>query len=662
MQATLRNSGSPQSLTREEFLQNLSDSGLWSQQEVEKWMQDLGGAVTDAADGTTLAQLLATSGKLTAFQAAGICERRFSELLIGNYEVLDRIGAGGMGTVFKARHRRMKRVVGVKVLSRNLGQTPSFVQRFQREVEAVARLTHPNIVMAFDADEAEVGQFLVMEFVDGRDLATEVAKFGPMSIDEAADCILQSARAMDYAHGQGVVHRDIKPANLMRDSSGVVKVADLGLARLTQGTDGSGDSASRLTQAGGIMGTADFMAPEQAVDSTTIDQRADIYSLGCTLYFLLTGQPPFIGTTLIETLLKHRDAAIPSLSQARKEVPPALNGIFRRMVAKKASDRFQSMSEVVRAFESIATILAEQAEIVVNLDRTNPLPSSQSMDVETSFSMQSGATDRTIVESPAGAPKVSQLKVLLVEPSRTQSAIIRQYLQTQGVEKVVAVASGQQALEATRIERPDAIVSAMHLSDMTGVELAQQIQKAAQGVPPGFVLISSEAETSEAGSLSQCGKAVVLQKPFSPEKLTEALMLVSDLGSIASRERRDKFRVLIVDDSAPARLHVRNVLKELGFAQFAEAVDGAKAVAAVVSESFDLIVTDYNMPFMDGSGLVGYLRQNPNTASVPIIMVTTEQDPAKLEAVRQLGVAGICDKSFPLEVVRKIVEQVMPKS
>ena len=660
MQAAIRNSVSPTSPTRDEFLQNLSESGLLSPQEIEKSLQDVGGAATDA-DGTTLAQLLVTSGRLTAFQAAGICERRYAELLIGNYEVLDRIGAGGMGTVYKARHRRMKRVVGVKVLARNLGQTPSFVQRFQREVEAVARLTHPNIVMAFDADEAEVGQFLVMEFVDGRDLATEVGTLGPMSIDEAADCILQAARAMDYAHGQGVVHRDIKPANLMRDISGVVKVADLGLARLSQSAGGQSDPASQLTQAGGIMGTADFMAPEQAVDSTTIDQRADIYSLGCTLHFLLTGQAPFVGATLVEILLKHRDAAIPSLCQVRQGVPPELDGIFQRMMAKKSSDRFQSMSEVVQALESIATVLSDQADLNLNLDATKTPRSSPATNVETSVCMQSGATDRTIVESRAGNARACLLKVLLVEPSRAQSAIIRKYLQSQGVEKVVSVISGQQALEASRLDRPDAIVSAMHLSDMTGVELARQIQGFLKNSPPGFVLISSEAETSDAGSLSQCGKAVLLQKPFTPEKLTDALILVSEPASSASDGRRDTFRVLIVDDSAPARLHMRNVLKELGFAQFVEAVDGAKAVAAVVNESFDLIVTDYNMPFMDGSGLVGYLRQNPNTACVPIVMVTTERDPAKLEAVRQLGVAGICDKSFPADAVRKIVEQVMPK-
>src|SRR5204862_7060000 len=138
----------------------------------------------------------------------------------------DRLGAGGMGTVYKARHRRMKRVVAVKVLSRKIAESEHFVQRFQREVEAVARLSHPNIVMAHDADEAEAGHFLVMEFVNGRDLATEAQQRGPLPVAEAVDYILQAARALDYAHNQGIIHRDIKPANLLRDASGLVTVAD----------------------------------------------------------------------------------------------------------------------------------------------------------------------------------------------------------------------------------------------------------------------------------------------------------------------------------------------------------------------------------------------------------------------------------------------------
>src|SRR5215471_6219626 len=169
-----------------------------------------------------------------------------------------------MGTVFKARHRRMKRVVALKVLSREVAASGKFADRFQREVETVARLSHPNIVMAFDADESEAGPFLVMEFVNGRDLATRVQATGPLSLRDAVDCTLQAARGLAYAHSQGIVHRDIKPANLLQDVGGVVKVADLGLARLNEAASQSAETAGSLTQAGSVVGTVDYMPPEQA--------------------------------------------------------------------------------------------------------------------------------------------------------------------------------------------------------------------------------------------------------------------------------------------------------------------------------------------------------------------------------------------------------------
>jgi serine/threonine protein kinase len=219
MQTTVWNPPRPTALTRDEFIRNLTESGLWAKREIDQAVESDAGSA--ASDGDALARQLVAQGKLTFYQAEAIRDRKFAELVIGNYEVLDRLGAGGMGTVYKARHRRMKRIVALKVLAKNLGQAPAFVQRFQREVEAVARLSHPQIVMAFDADEAEAGHFLVMEFVNGRDLATDVHERGPLPVREAADGVLQAARAMEYAHGRGIVHRDIKPANLLRDVGGV---------------------------------------------------------------------------------------------------------------------------------------------------------------------------------------------------------------------------------------------------------------------------------------------------------------------------------------------------------------------------------------------------------------------------------------------------------
>ena len=647
-------------LSRDEFVQKLGDSGLWTRAEIDKNLKEVPGA-DSAADGNSLAELLASSGKLTNFQADAVWEQRYSDLVIGNYEVLDRLGAGGMGTVYKARHRRMKRVVGLKILAPELGKTPSFVQRFQREVEAVARLQHPNIVMAFDADEAEAGHFLVMEYVSGRDLASEVQERGPLPVKLAADCILQAARAMEYAHSQGIVHRDLKPANLLRDANGIVKVADLGLARINLGADSSADSGSGLTQAGGILGTVDYMPPEQALDSTSCDHRADIYSLGCTLHFLLTGKPMYPGATIVETLLKHRDAPIPWLRTARFEVSPELEAVFQKMVAKAPDDRFQSMAEVAKALEAIFPPAPPRSAQVNSQTVAGPR-----MDVTITGSPPSQlASPETVISRPQVAAEPAKISnVLLVEPSRTQSVIIGRYLQIQGIKEVVSVTSGSEALAVMRNSPPDVIISAMHLADITGVELAQKVREESQGRAPGFVLISSEAELSQVGSLSKCGRLFVLEKPFTLDKLAETLKLVSAKQSEVNRASEllgRGLRVLIVDDSAAARIYERDVLKSFGVTDVVEASDGAKAVAAVVGQAFDLIVTDYNMPYMDGLGLVGYLKQNPNTASIPIIMVTTEQDPSKLERVRQLGVAAVCDKSFPAWVVQDVLEQMDPR-
>jgi serine/threonine protein kinase len=605
-----------------------------------------GAAVEADATGMSLLGSLVQRGMLSAFQAEAVCNGREAALRIGNYDVLDRVGAGGMGTVFKARHRRMKRIVALKVLSRDLAGDDTFVQRFQREVEAIARFSHPNIVMAYDADEAEAGHFLVMEFIDGQDLASSIRKQGALSVAAALNCTLQAARGLEYAHGRGIIHRDIKPANLLRDGAGIVKITDLGLARFNKQGAAENPDAGSITQAGSILGTVDYMPPEQAMGSADIDHRADIYSLGATLHFLLTGRPPYQGESLMATMFKHRLAPIPSLTEACPEAPVALDAVFRRMMAKEPADRFQTMTEVVEALETIERDLDGGA-------RSVPLETTGRAEPVLPPSTSAATADRTIDFKFVPTPSLTSLKVLLVEPSRTQAGIIRRYLQAQGLQNIVVVGTGQEALEACANDNPDAIISTLILPDMTGLHLADQVRGGKTAAGPGFLLLSSEADGSEAGSLSKYTKAMVLRKPFTPEQLVDALRLVSSALPSASTTARSR-RVLIVDDSTPARLHMRNVMTGLGLTEFVEAADGAQAVAAVARDKFDLIVTDYNMPFMDGRGLVGYLKQNPATAAVPIIMVTTETDPDKLDAVRKLGVV-VCDKSFPADVVRRVI-------
>ncbi len=330
----------------DQFVRQIVDSTLMSADVVAALIDSLP-ADKKPQDGEQLAKELVRLKKLTAYQAQQIYAGKGRTLVLGNYVILDKLGQGGMGLVLKAEHRRMKRLVALKVLSPKVTKSPEALRRFQREVEAAARLTHPNIVIAHDADEAGGTHFFVMEYVDGTDLSSLVKKSGRLPVDQALDCILQAARGLEFAHANGVVHRDIKPANLLLDRRGTVKILDMGLARL----DTAGAQQDQLTGTGQIMGTVDYMAPEQAMDTKHADARADIYSLGVTLWYLLTGRPLYAGETTVEKLMAHQTKPIPSLCDACPEVTPPLDAIFHRMVAKTPQDRYQTMAEVIAELE-----------------------------------------------------------------------------------------------------------------------------------------------------------------------------------------------------------------------------------------------------------------------------------------------------------------------
>ena len=273
---------------------------------------------------------------------------------IGDYLLLDKIGEGGMGAVYRARHQHMERIVALKMLSPNSVQQNIAANRFRREIKAAGKLMHPNIVTAHDAGEQDGVLYLVMEYVDGEDLHQRVVRNGPMSVAEAVAVILQAAEGLNYSHKQNIIHRDIKPANLLLDTTGSVKVLDLGLARIRMELSGMtevGQDMSTVTTSRQIIGTPHFMAPEQSADPRKADKRSDIYSLGCTLYFLLTGKPLFPATSPMDVILAHRNASGVSLRSVLPDVPDELDQIFRRMVARNPDDRFADMSEVIRTLQ-----------------------------------------------------------------------------------------------------------------------------------------------------------------------------------------------------------------------------------------------------------------------------------------------------------------------
>lgn len=296
---------------------------------------------------------LVDAGQLTAFQVAYICRNNVNRLVLGNYVLVDKLGEGGMGQVYRARHRRMKREVAVKVLPDRFMTSPEAVQRFRHEVEAAARLIHPNVVLAYDADESNGRHYLVMECVHGRDLSTIVRQHGPLSVPTAIDAVMQAARGLDYAHKQGIVHRDIKPSNLLHEQDkDVVKVLDLGLAlfRAEGGMITEPDPGGKAA----VMGTLHYMAPEQALENGWADARSDIYALGCTLYYVLTGRPPYSQHERLHILWAHQNEPAPSLLAERADIPEELEAVYQRMMAKLPKDRYQSMAEVLLALQLVA--------------------------------------------------------------------------------------------------------------------------------------------------------------------------------------------------------------------------------------------------------------------------------------------------------------------
>ncbi|HEY4759018.1 MAG TPA: serine/threonine-protein kinase, partial [Thermoguttaceae bacterium] len=265
----------------------------------------------------------------------------------GEYQILEELGQGGMGAVYKALHTKLDRVVAIKILSRTRAGDSRAIARFEREMKAVGRFDHLHIVRAYDAREISGAPVLVMEFVEGMDLGRLVQRLGPLPIADACELVRQAALGLQYVHERGMVHRDIKPSNLMLTPQGIVKILDLGLARFH-----FDQPEEEMTNSGQAMGTADYMAPEQASDSHAVDIRADIYSLGCTLYKLLAGCAPFEGSQYKGTFDKmtaHVQQTIPPIENLLPQIPVELAAIIEKMLAKDPADRFSQPADVVEA-------------------------------------------------------------------------------------------------------------------------------------------------------------------------------------------------------------------------------------------------------------------------------------------------------------------------
>jgi hypothetical protein len=316
-------------------------------------LQELTGALQAGfPDPKALAAELLRRGWLTAYQVNQLLQGHGDNLVLGPYVLLERLGAGGMGQVFKARHRKLGRIAALKVLRPERLANPDADRRFRREIQVAAQLDHRHIVHVLDADCVGGIHFLAMEYFEGStDLSRLVKQHGPLPVATACEYIRQAALGLQHACQRGLVHRDVKPSNLLLTADGqTVKVLDLGLARLIpQPGDRQGSSSTLVTGQGAVVGTPDFIAPEQILDAHAADVRADLYSLGCTLYYLLTGQVPFPGETAGGKIGHHLLWEPPAVERLRPDVPPWLAALLRRLMAKSPDDRYQSPAELVAA-------------------------------------------------------------------------------------------------------------------------------------------------------------------------------------------------------------------------------------------------------------------------------------------------------------------------
>ncbi len=338
-----------------DLINSLRDSGLYSPEEIASFEEELKGI---AGGSQEQMQALIERERITAYQLRKVVNGRSADLLIGPYVVQDKLGEGGMGKVFRALHKHDGREVALKVVREHLLAKPTARGRYEREVQTALTLSHPNIIHVASAGSTDGRYFIEMEFIDGLDLSRIVQRYGVLPISEACEYARQAALGLHHAHELGFVHRDVKPSNIMVGGSrhipaakepAWVKVLDMGLVRMI----GYDDEERGLTRDGTVVGTPDYMAPEQAKNSRVVDGRADLYSLGATFYFMLSGKPPFPDGTALDKIIRHVDHLPPPLESLRPDAPRELVQIVDRLMAKNPDQRFDTALDLAEALKPL---------------------------------------------------------------------------------------------------------------------------------------------------------------------------------------------------------------------------------------------------------------------------------------------------------------------
>lgn len=340
--------------TRAAFLDLLEKSNLLTAEGVEQ------ARAAESPDAAEIAAALVKEGSLTRWQAKQLLAGQYA-FFLGKYKLLERISGGGMGSIYRAEQYPMGRTVALKVISERVLRKERVLKRFRREIRVAASLNHPNIVKVLDADQVGQTQIMVMEFIVGKDLRQWLKEYGRLPIDWSCECIRQAARGLQHIDEAGLVHRDIKPSNLLipeeDEAAPQVKILDLGLARFT-----SEHQQSTVTISNEVLGTIDYISPEQTEASSEVDIRTDIYSLGATLFRMLTGEVLFAGRNALQRLSARRKNDAPAPSQFRDEIPTELDVVVGRMLARNREDRYQHAWEVAEALAPFALPSQEEPQ------------------------------------------------------------------------------------------------------------------------------------------------------------------------------------------------------------------------------------------------------------------------------------------------------------
>jgi response regulator RpfG family c-di-GMP phosphodiesterase len=444
---------------------------------------------------------------LTPYQVARVRAGKFVGMLLGNYRILERIGTGGMGVVFRGEHVRIRRPVALKVLTGSDELDPRMLTRFFGEIRAIAQLRHPNIVAAIDAGEEKTQDpdtpilyYFAMEYVPGKDLESMVVEDGPMPPGRACGLLYQVADALTEAHRHGLIHRDIKPSNVLVTPEGQAKLLDFGLALRPRVT-------VRVTDPGAVLGTVGYMAPEQAQDARTVDHRADIYALGCTLFWCLTGGDPFAVQpgTLAQDLVRRMTQAPPSARASRPDLPPELDGIVARMMAVRPEDRYPSADAVMRVLLPF-------------------LPSGRA-----------GDPPRITLADDVTAPARTG-RVLIVDDEATVRHLCRIGLQEDQI--VCGEADGGRAALATlQIEPYDLVLLDIDMPEVSGPEVLRQLRLAPPWPNLKVVMLSGRATPDDMAQLLNAGADDFLGKPFSLVQLRARVQ--AGLRLKAAQDRSD---------------------------------------------------------------------------------------------------------------------------